>query len=41
MAALDLKSPNQDGYPVPQDDEEALNLNRDWTIEEERKAKRK
>lgn len=41
MSALDSKSAIADGYPVIQDDEEALNLHRDWTNEEEAKAKRK
>lgn len=41
MSVLDSRTVNADGYPVVQDDEEALNLHRDWTKEEEAKAKRK
>ncbi|KAL2072979.1 hypothetical protein VTL71DRAFT_10303 [Oculimacula yallundae] len=41
MSGLDLKSSNPDDYPRPREDEENLNLNQDWTLEEETKAKRK
>ncbi|KAG4442148.1 hypothetical protein IFR05_002361 [Cadophora sp. M221] len=41
MSGLDLKSSNPDDYPRPREDEEVLNLDRDWTKEEEAKAKRK
>ena len=41
MSGLDLKSSNPDDYPRPREDEEVLNLDRDWTAEEEAKAKRK
>jgi hypothetical protein len=30
-----------DAYPAPREDEEALNLTKDWTAEEEKAAKRK
>lgn len=35
----DLKNASPDHYPVPRDDEEGLTIQRDWTEEEERKAK--
>ena len=35
----DTKSASPDHYPVPRDDEEGLTIQRDWTEEEERKAK--
>ncbi|KAI5195570.1 putative MFS transporter [Aureobasidium subglaciale] len=35
----DLKSTHPDHYSVPRDDEESLTIERDWTEEEERKAK--
>jgi hypothetical protein len=40
MAKLETTQSNSD-YPVPRDDEESLTLHKDWTPEEERKAKRK
>lgn len=41
MSGLDLKSSNPDDYSRPREDEEVLNLEQDWTKEEEAKAKRK
>jgi len=41
MSGLDLKTSNPDEYPRPREDEEVLNLDTDWTKEEEAKAKRK
>jgi hypothetical protein len=41
MSTFDIKSANPDEYPPPRDDEEALTLHRDWTKDEEAKAKRK
>lgn len=41
MSHIDIKSADPDEYPPPKDDEEALTLHRDWTAEEEAKAKRK
>jgi hypothetical protein len=41
MAGLDVKSADPDQYPAPPEDEESLALQRDWTPEEEAKAKRK
>jgi hypothetical protein len=35
----DVKNASPDHYPVPRDDEEGLTIQRDWTEEEERKAK--
>lgn len=39
MSTLDEKHLN--GFPPPASDEEAIRIDRDWTIEEERAAKRK
>ncbi|KAK3328738.1 major facilitator superfamily domain-containing protein [Apodospora peruviana] len=39
--STDIKYANPVQYPVPTEDEEALNLQVDWTKEEEAKAKRK
>jgi len=41
MSAIDIKSSNPDDFLPRRDDEEALALQRDWTKEEEAKAKRK
>jgi hypothetical protein len=41
MSGFDIKSANPDQFPPPRDDEESLALRRDWTPEEEAKAKRK
>lgn len=41
MSGLDLKTSNPDEYPRPREDEEVLNLDTDWTKEEEARAKRK
>ncbi|KAG9731175.1 putative MFS transporter, partial [Aureobasidium melanogenum] len=35
----DTETPSPDHYPVPRDDEEGLTIQRDWTVEEEKKAK--
>ncbi|KAI4747548.1 hypothetical protein E4T50_02147 [Aureobasidium sp. EXF-12298] len=35
----DTETPSPDHYPVPRDDEEGLTIQRDWTAEEEKKAK--
>lgn len=35
----DTKTISPDHYPVPREDEEGLTIERDWTAEEERKAK--
>lgn len=37
----DLKDTHPDGFVPPAHDEEGIILQRDWTAEEERKAKRK
>jgi len=39
--ASDIKNAHPDYYSPPKEDEEALNLTRDWTVEEEARAKRK
>jgi hypothetical protein len=36
-----IKNKDPDVYNAPQEDEKSLVLTKDWTIEEERKAKRK
>ncbi|KAM0712282.1 hypothetical protein Q7P37_011376 [Cladosporium fusiforme] len=43
MGRVDLPPPETDaaGYPVPADDEQVITIERDWTVEEEKKAKRK
>lgn len=41
MFETDLKRTDTDSFPRPREDEEALNLQRDWTRAEEIKAKRK
>ena len=41
MSQLDRKTSDKSGFPAPRDDEEALNVQVDWTKEEEAKAKRK
>jgi hypothetical protein len=41
MSLLDQKSPKPDGYPLPEQDEEPLALEVDWTPQEAAKAKRK
>ncbi|ERF76214.1 hypothetical protein EPUS_09281 [Endocarpon pusillum Z07020] len=41
MSTFKIKSTNPDEYPLPRDDEEGLTLQRDWTEDEEVKAKRK
>ena len=41
MSKLDSKTSNGSGFPAPREDEEALNVQVDWTREEEVKAKRK
>lgn len=41
MTGLDDKIIDPNQYPPPREDEEGLNLARDWTVEEEVKAKRK
>lgn len=42
MANLDSKTHDRSGgFPSPREDEEALNVQVDWTKEEESKAKRK
>lgn len=38
---IDIKNQHPDQYPAPQEDEEGLTLTKDWSVEEERKAKRK
>jgi hypothetical protein len=40
MAKLETSQSNSD-YPAPRDDEESLTLHKDWSPEEEKKAKRK
>jgi len=35
----EFKTANPDHYPIPRDDEEGLTIEKDWTEEEERKAK--
>lgn len=35
----EIKTANPDHYPTPRDDEEGLTVEKDWTEEEERKAK--
>jgi hypothetical protein len=40
MAKLETTQSDSD-YPAPRDGEESLTLHKDWTPEEERKAKRK
>jgi len=40
MGYSETTKPNAD-FPVPRDDEESLTLQKDWSPEEERKAKRK
>lgn len=41
MDGFDIKSADPDRFSRPREDEEALALERDWTPEEEAKAKRK
>lgn len=43
MGRVDLPPPETDaaGYPVPAEDEQVITIERDWTVEEEKKAKRK
>jgi hypothetical protein len=42
MGRVDLPPPEtNEGYPPPADDELVITIERDWTVEEERKAKRK
>jgi hypothetical protein len=41
MSLFDKKSPDPDGYPAPEQDEEPLAHEVDWTPQEEAKAKRK
>jgi len=41
MLAADIKTTDPDHYPPPREDEETLTVQRDWTREEEVKAKRK
>lgn len=41
MSTSDIKLANPDQHPAPRDDEEVLVLHRDWTKDEEVKAKRK
>jgi hypothetical protein len=42
MGRVDLPPPEtHEGYPPPSEDEVVITIERDWTVEEERKAKRK
>jgi hypothetical protein len=42
MGRVDLPPPEtNEGCPQPADDELVITIERDWTVEEERKAKRK
>ena len=42
MGRVDLSPPEaHEGYPPPAEDELAITVERDWTVEEEKKAKRK
>ena len=41
MAGFDVKAADPDHYSQSREDEESLALQRDWTPEEEAKAKRK
>ncbi len=41
MSGFDIKSADPDQYLPPRDDEESLALQRDWTPEEESRAKLK
>jgi len=43
MVRTDLKPPVTDeaGYPPPADNELVVTIEKDWTVEEEKKAKRK
>jgi hypothetical protein len=41
MTGFDIKSADPDTFPPPRDDEECLARQRDWTPEEEVRAKRK
>jgi hypothetical protein len=42
MGRVDLPPPeNYEGYPPPAEDELVVTIERDWTVEEEKKAKRK
>ena len=41
MSTGDVKTADPDQYAAPREDEETLMLQRDWTREEEAKAKRK
>lgn len=41
MSALDIKQADPDQFAPPEDDEKPLNINVDWTKEEEARAKRK
>lgn len=42
MGRVDLPPPEtHEGYPPPAEDELVIIIERDWTVEEERKAKRK
>lgn len=40
MGKLEQTSSSSD-FPQPRDDEESLTLRNDWSVEEERRAKRK
>ena len=42
MGRVDLPPPEtHEGYPPPAEDEVVITIERDWTVEEEKKAKRK
>ena len=41
MSGFDIKTGDPGQYPPPREDEESLALQRDWSPEEEAKAKRK
>jgi len=42
MGRVDLPPPeNRESYPPPAEDELVITIERDWTVEEEKKAKRK
>jgi hypothetical protein len=39
--SLDRKTSDEEQYPPPREDAVGLTVQRDWTVEEEAKAKRK